>query len=311
MCYPTTATYQGIYAYPIWKQYYIPHSTYDSTPPQPTSSNLPSDINYDGAINFLDIGDVAYRMSACAGPPMSPRWSFKCDVNNDRTINMQDISKVANNFEKYVRNGAAAPVHGGTVYLTAQPSKQNVSINCNVNVTVAISNVTSFTGYEIRILYDPGRLEFVTYNITNIAEWNTWFQYNYWMMIGSLNCTAVSAWSSPGGPFTGDSILVTFTFKGTVKGNATLDISTSTLGTGLPMKKTPYNPTNCQVRITMTGDINADGEVDIKDVSYVARRYGMTPSDPMWDSNADINNDDLIDIKDVSTVARHYGEIDP
>jgi hypothetical protein len=61
----------------------------------------------------------------------------------------------------------------------------------------------------------------------------------------------------------------------------------------------------------MTGDINADGEVDIKDVSYVARRYGMTPSDPMWDSNADINNDDLIDIKDVSTVARHYGEIDP
>jgi hypothetical protein len=275
---------------------------------------LPSDITYDGAINFLDIGAVTYSYQSNAGPPMSPRWSFKCDVNNDRTISIQDISIVANDLGDYMGKGTAAPVHGGTVYITAQPSKQNVSINYNVNVTVAISNVTDFTGYEIRILYDPDRLEFVTYNITNIAEWAEGFEFSYWMMIGSLNCTAVSALMHPnsgGDPFTGDSILVTFTFKGTVKGNATLDISTSTLGTGLPMKKTPYNPTNCQVRITMTGDINADGEVDIKDVSYVARRYGMTPSDPMWDSNADINNDDLIDIKDVSTVARHYGEIDP
>jgi hypothetical protein len=305
--YPTTATYQGIYAYPIWKQYYIPHSTYDSTPPQPLSSNLPSDITHDGAVNFLDLGAVLYSFGAFGGPPFDPRWSFKCDVNNDRKIDMKDPGIVL----KHMGNGTAAPVHGGTVYLTAQPSKQNVSINYNVNVTVAISSVTGFTGYEIRILYDPGRLEFVTYNITNIAEWTNTLQVNYWMMIGSLNCTAVSAWSSPGGPFTGDSILVTFTFKGTVKGNATLDISTSTLGTGLPMKKTPYNPTSCQVRITMTGDINADGKVDIKDVAYVAKRFGTSPGSSLWDPNADINEDGKIDIKDVSAVARHYGEIDP
>jgi peptide/nickel transport system substrate-binding protein len=309
--YPTTATYQGIYAYPIWKQYYIPHSTYDSTPPQPLSSNLPSDITHDGAVNFLDLGAVLYSFGAFGGPPFDPRWSFKCDVNNDRKNDMKDPGIVV----KHMGNGTAAPVHGGTVYLTAQPSKQNVSINYNVNVTVAISSVTGFTGYEIRILYDPGRLQFVTYNITNIAEWAVGFEFNYWMMIGSLNCTAVSAWMNPrsggGDPFTGDSILVTFTFKGTVKGNATLDISTSTLGTGLPMKKTPYNPTSCQVRITMTGDINADGKVDIKDVAYVAKRFGTSPGSSLWDPNADINEDGKIDIKDVSAVARHYGEIDP
>ncbi|MCJ7768149.1 thermopsin family protease, partial [Candidatus Bathyarchaeota archaeon] len=56
------------------------------------------------------------------------------------------------------------------------------------------------------------------------------------------------------------------------------------------------------------GDVNSDGRVDMKDVSYVARRFMCTPSDPLWDSAADINGDDKIDMKDISTVARHFGE---
>jgi hypothetical protein len=29
---------------------------------------------------------------------------------------------------------------------------------------------------------------------------------------------------------------------------------------------------------------------------------------PLWDTNADINGDTQIDMKDISTVARHFGE---
>lgn len=58
-------------------------------------------------------------------------------------------------------------------------------------------------------------------------------------------------------------------------------------------------------------DINNDGKVDIKDVSFVAARFGITPSHPLWDPVADLNGDNKIDIKDVSTVARHYGEVYP
>jgi hypothetical protein len=61
----------------------------------------------------------------------------------------------------------------------------------------------------------------------------------------------------------------------------------------------------------LVGDINSDGEVDIKDVSFVARRFGITPGHPLWDPVADLNEDNLIDIKDVSTVARHFGEVAP
>lgn len=56
------------------------------------------------------------------------------------------------------------------------------------------------------------------------------------------------------------------------------------------------------------GDINGDGKVDMRDVSYVARRFRCLPSDPLWNPNADIDGDSRIDMKDISTVARHFGE---
>ena len=56
--------------------------------------------------------------------------------------------------------------------------------------------------------------------------------------------------------------------------------------------------------------INNDGVVDIKDIDYVARRFGITPSDPLWNPIADINKDNKLDMKDIALVARHFGETD-
>lgn len=63
------------------------------------------------------------------------------------------------------------------------------------------------------------------------------------------------------------------------------------------------------VWVGLQGDIQPPfGTIDMKDVSYVARRFLCLPSDPLWDSNADVNGDGKIDMKDISTVARHFGE---
>lgn len=67
-------------------------------------------------------------------------------------------------------------------------------------------------------------------------------------------------------------------------------------------------PVIFELSTPVAGDINGDGVVDMKDVSYVARRFMCAPSDPLWDSAADINGDGKIDMKDISTVARHFGE---
>jgi hypothetical protein len=68
---------------------------------------------------------------------------------------------------------------------------------------------------------------------------------------------------------------------------------------------------NGSIYVGLVGDINGDRQVDIKDVSFVARRFGMTPGHPLWDPVADVNGDNNIDIKDVSIVARHFGEAIP
>jgi hypothetical protein len=303
--------YPGIYFYNLWKSYYIPHSLLD-TSTQPTSSMLPVDVNYDGVINFLDGDAVTRAFTSSYGPPIDSRWNFRCDINNDRYIGIGDVSRVWKNLG----NGTPNPMQGGNIYLIAEPSKQIVSINYNVNITIAITNVTAFTGYEVRVLYDPNLLQLVTNNTSQVPGWTSTSSYVLNKIIGSQNCTAVSTWLKSGSSFTGNTALVTFTFQGSSRGNATLDISTSTLATGEPMKAAPYNPVNCTVRVTMTGDITGpngvpDNKVDIKDISFVARRFGTIPSSTLWDPNADINNDGKVDIKDISDVARHFGEYSP
>jgi hypothetical protein len=67
-------------------------------------------------------------------------------------------------------------------------------------------------------------------------------------------------------------------------------------------------PAILQLSTPVTGDINSDGIVDMKDISYVARRFLCLPSDPLWDSNADINGDGKIDMKDIAVPAKHFGE---
>jgi hypothetical protein len=49
------------------------------------------------------------------------------------------------------------------------------------------------------------------------------------------------------------------------------------------------------------------GTIDMKDISYVARRFNCVPGDPLWDPNADFNGDGRIDMKDVALPARNFG----
>ena len=62
--------------------------------------------------------------------------------------------------------------------------------------------------------------------------------------------------------------------------------------------------------VTMPGDVNANGRVNIVDVVQVALAFGSTHSDPIppWNPNADINNDGVVNIIDIAVVAMHFGE---
>jgi len=92
--------YPGVYAYNLWKWYYIPHALQDTTPEHPINNYLPYDVNYDGTIDGKDISTVARAFGSDPGPPVHPRWCYRADVNNDRVCDGKDLSYVSRNFGK-------------------------------------------------------------------------------------------------------------------------------------------------------------------------------------------------------------------
>jgi hypothetical protein len=71
-----------------------------------------------------------------------------------------------------------------------------------------------------------------------------------------------------------------------------------------------------KVIIAMPGDIIGptgvpDGKVDMRDISKVAKLFGVNYPSPRYDANCDIIYDLKIDMKDISFVAKRFGQVDP
>ena len=62
------------------------------------------------------------------------------------------------------------------------------------------------------------------------------------------------------------------------------------------------------IQVSIAGDINADGTVNIIDISKAAVAFQTNPGDPKWNSNADVNEDSVINIVDISKIAIEYGK---
>jgi hypothetical protein len=63
------------------------------------------------------------------------------------------------------------------------------------------------------------------------------------------------------------------------------------------------------VMVGMPGDVVPPyGVVDMKDIAYVAKRFGATPSASLWDPNADFDGSGKVDMKDIAIVAKNFGE---
>jgi len=75
--------------------------------------------------------------------------------------------------------------------------------------------------------------------------------------------------------------------------------------------KTDNTYTDGTIQVTIKGDVNADGKVDLRDLVMVAKAYGTKPGQPRWNPNADINSDGKVDLHDLVTVIINYGKKDP
>jgi hypothetical protein len=123
-------------------------------------------------------------------------------------------------------------------------------------------------------------------------------------LVASYNSTAFASQMITVGNGTSVKWLVIWNTSGISIGNYNVTASVDQIP---GENDTSDNSLSCMVKVSILGDINSDGRVDMKDVSYVARRFMCLPNDPLWDCNADINEDAKIDMKDVSTIAKEFG----
>jgi len=107
-----------------------------------------------------------------------------------------------------------------------------------------------------------------------------------------------------------ESTTLTLTWNTTVitKGNFTIHAYVDPLPFEANTLNNNYtSPTT--VMVGMPGDIQSPfGVIDMKDIAYVAKRFGTTPSAPLWDPNADIDSTNKVDMKDIAVVARNFGK---
>jgi hypothetical protein len=63
--------------------------------------------------------------------------------------------------------------------------------------------------------------------------------------------------------------------------------------------------------ITIVGDIDGNGKVDLKDVYACGKAFGSYLHHPRWNPNADINCDTKVDLKDYFSLCKNYGKSYP
>jgi parallel beta-helix repeat protein len=62
------------------------------------------------------------------------------------------------------------------------------------------------------------------------------------------------------------------------------------------------------VKVTVVGDVNGDGAVDIFDAITLSNAFASVPNSPTWNGNADINSDNSVDIFDAILLSGNFGK---
>jgi peptide/nickel transport system substrate-binding protein len=95
--------YPGLYAYNIWKWYYVPAADYTT---YPAGGVKIADIDFSGLVETRDVAMACAAFGSYFGPPMHPKWNFRADVNFDRLVDTKDVSFIC---RQYGKSGPTAP----------------------------------------------------------------------------------------------------------------------------------------------------------------------------------------------------------
>jgi len=163
-------------------------------------------------------------------------------------------------------------------------------------------NVAVLRVVAAKTVIGEGFSDNVTVKVANNGEYAETFNVTVYAnatKIDSRQVTNINATSQ---------MTLTFTWNttGLAKGNYTI----SAYATPVPGETDTTDNTllGSAFYVGIPGDVNADGIVNIVDISIVARSFGSRAGNPGYNPNADINSDGIVNILDISIAAKNYGK---
>jgi hypothetical protein len=325
----TVFGYTSPYAY----QWYLdgaPGSgaTSDSWTFTPTSSG-----SYTLYLNVNDsIGEIAISNTATVNVNSPPSililpTSVTTDVGHPQTFNSTVSGGTLPDTYQWFLNGSAVPSATFSSWNFTPASVGSYMIYANVTDGVgmqATSNVATVTVnlHDVAVtdvvcsktVVGQGFSDNITVTVANQGDYTEIFNLTIYGSILILSQNLTTPINSqnitlPNGTET--AIVYAWNTTGYPYGNYTI----SAYALPVPGENNTAN-NNCTggwIIVSIVGDVTGpngwpDGQVDIRDVHYVAIYYGATLSSPNWNPNADINNDGKVDIRDVHLAAVNYGQ---
>lgn len=185
-------------------------------------------------------------------------------------------------------------VNAGSHTFSTDASTTTANLTVNVNnagSTVAFGsdqhltalNLASGGKASIIAVANPGTPSVITVTTLSFAGAGSTLDVTNNMLITTASVSAVRAQLGAGQIFT------SATLPGVASG-----LGYASLGGG-----------QTAVRLTLLGDTNLDGTVDVTDLGNLASSYSV-PSDALWEQG-DTNNDGAVDVVDLGNLATNYG----
>jgi hypothetical protein len=193
---------------------------------------------------------------------------------------------------EYTLNATAALVPGET-----DLSDKNFTVNVYVGLRdLAATNVSpyrnsiplAFSGIDVYVTVKNNGEETDTFNVSL-------YQGSY--LIGTQETALIS----------GGSEILDFTWNTSVLSYGNYTLRASIIPIPFDTNTADKNYTTSAI-ITIPGDINGDGTVDIYDAILLSTAFNSFAGGPNWNPNADLNGDGVVDIYDAIILSSHFGK---
>lgn len=195
--------------------------------------------------------------------------------------------------------------------LYVDPTETKVNFGKSFTININIENVVDLFSYETKLGFNKTILEPITIEEGPFIKDQTTSPIGTFFLPiikeDYVYVACVTQGNYPG--VSGSGTLFTVTFNTSDTGESNLPLYDSIL-LNPSVTEMPHKTIDGTVLVTVVGDVNGDGVVNVIDLSIVSLSYGTFEGEPDYNPEADLNEDGVVDMRDLTIVAMHLGQPD-